>query len=181
MTRTPPSRFVGLLRAVNVGGKNKIKMAELRKAMSESGLDNPQTYIQSGNLLFDSNKTPRQLEAKIAKLILSEFGHDVPVMVRDLSFIRKIVSRNPFQNLDASFLHAMILESKPKPADVNMIADLDFGDDRFQVSSDLIYIYCPNGYSNTKLTNRFFESKLKIASTTRNWRTINKLIAMGSA
>ncbi len=170
--------FAALLRGVNVSGKNKIKMAELREALNNAGLKNVETYIQSGNVIFESAKTSRSLEKIVANAIKQEFGYDVPVMVRDKSFLHGIVKKNPFKNLEVAFLSATILDSPPAKKEVDAIKDLDFGDERFAVKRDVVYLYLPNGSARTKLTNNFLEKKLSTKATSRNWRTIGKLIEM---
>lgn len=171
-------KMVALLRGINVGGHKKIKMAELRSALEQSGLKSVQSYIQSGNLLFESAKQPMTLENQIHKAIESEFGFDVPVMVRPASFFSKVVSGNPFPKQDSQFLCAAVLSESPKKKYIDAIGTSPFGNDQFKIVKDVVYIHCPSGFGRTKLTNGFFEKKLYCQATSRNWKTINKLIEL---
>lgn len=170
--------WIALLRGINVGGKNKIKMAELRAALESAGLADIQTYIQSGNIVFKSSQTAGKLQILVKTTIESGWGYDVPTMVLKANELKKIVANNPFTEGDENFLHATLLQSKPKAAAVKDTQDHDFGIDEFLVDGKCVYIYCPSGYSKTKITNGFFEKRLGVSATTRNWRTVNRLIAM---
>lgn len=168
-------KYIALLRGINVSGKNKIKMAELRELLESAALKNVVTYIQSGNIIFDSAAAPASLEKKIAKQIKSEFGHDVPVLVFARKRLQKILKENPFSKKQIEHIAVTLLSKKPDKKLVTAITALDFGDDEFKVSGDNIFLHCPTGFARTKLTNNFFEKKLKTTATTRNWKTTNKL------
>lgn len=172
------TRLIAVLRGINVGGHRKIKMAELRDRLTARGLRNIQTYIQSGNLVFDSATQPSDLELQLHDWILEDFGHQVPTLVRTAKYLQKVVSNNPFAELDLSKLCVTLLSSKPRKKDLTAIESLDFGDDQFVVQGDVVYLHCPNGYARTKLTNGFFETRLNVSATSRNWKTVNRLIQM---
>ena len=169
---------IALLRGINVGGKNKIKMAELREQLEADTLKNVTTYIQSGNIIFNSTATPASLEKKISRIIKSKFGFDIPVLVFPLKRLQRLVKENPFAKKQIEHVAVTLLNKKPTKQDIAAIKDLDFGNDQFQITGDNIFLHCPNGFSRTKLTNNFFEQKLNVTATTRNWKTINKLIEL---
>lgn len=173
-------KHIALLRGINVGGKNKIKMAELRERLESVALRNVATYIQSGNIIFDSTAASASLEKKITKLIKSDFGYDVPVLVFPRKRLQKIVKENPFAKKQIEHVAVTLLSKKPDKQLITAIEDLNFGIDKFQIAGDNIFLHCPNGFARTKLTNNFFEQKLNTTATTRNWKTVNKLLELSS-
>ncbi len=172
--------YICFLRGINVGGKNPIKMADLKDIFTTLGFKNVQTYIQSGNIVFQAKKTSLlSLEQKISKRIVADFGFEIQVMVKDISEIKEIVKGNPFvenKSLDQSKLHVTFLSEIPDVEQIIKISEGDYGDDEMICIHKSIYLYCPHGYGNTKLTNGFFEKKLKLYATTRNWKTTNHLL-----
>ncbi|HLO79369.1 MAG TPA: DUF1697 domain-containing protein [Chitinophagaceae bacterium] len=174
--------YISILRGINVSGHNMIKMEALRKLYASLGLVDVQSYIQSGNLIFRAKESDnRKLEAKIVKAIKNEFGFDVPVMIIGLDELKKIAMGNPFaddKQRDTKFMHVSFLSGDPgKPAIAN-IDPSQYHPDEFSWKGRSVYLYCPGGYGNTKLNNSFFEKKLKLTATTRNWKTVNELIRM---
>ena len=174
--------YISILRGINVGGKKLIKM-QLLKALYESlGYKNIQTYIQSGNVVFQSSKIkPIACADTISKKINEVFGFDVPVIVLEKESFKTIVQANKFvqdKTKEAAFLHVTFLSEKPKAEDVERITKNDYGEDAFYFDGKAVYLYCPNGYSNCKLTNGFLESKLKTKATTRNWKTVLELLSI---
>jgi uncharacterized protein (DUF1697 family) len=174
--------YISILRGINVSGYKMIKMDALRQSCVALGFENVKTYIQSGNIVFNFRQTDnKKLSSKIAGAIKTTFGFDVPVLVMDIDELRQILKNNPFlkdKSKEFSFLHVTFLSDKPKQEYVNDLINRDFSPDCFHLASRSIYLYCPNGYSNSKLTNTFLESKLKVTATTRNWKTTNELVAI---
>jgi len=169
--------FIALLRGINVSGQKKIKMADLRKLLEQLGLQEVQTYIQSGNIVFRSALSAAALRQKITEAIADQYGFDVPVQVISADQWLEWADQNPYlpeQEEDLKLLHLTVLESDPGP-----LGPFSFETtDQFQQHSRLIYLYCPNGYGRSKLTNNFWERKAKCAATTRNWKTVRKLAEM---
>ncbi|MBK6967466.1 MAG: DUF1697 domain-containing protein [Bacteroidales bacterium] len=174
--------FIALLRGINVSGKNLIKMAELVQALSDSGVSNVRTYIQSGNVVFESGTDiPFIVEKLIQDKIRERFGLEVPVQVLKRSELVYVSNHNPFINdraLPVDKLHLTFLNAIPDPALVSKAGAGSFLPDEFIVSGNAVFVYCPDGYGRTKLTNTFFEKKLKVSATTRNWATVKKLCEM---
>jgi uncharacterized protein (DUF1697 family) len=172
--------YIAILRGINVGGKRMIKMEALKQMFVGMGFQNTLTYIQSGNVIFRAEKSDRNnLEQRIAKAISDSFSLDVPVIVKDMDELTQIVSANPFlsdESKNVDYLHVTFLDKTPAKELIKNITDKNFHPDEFQMINDASYLYCPNGYSNSKLTNAFFESKLKVTATTRNWRTTIELL-----
>jgi uncharacterized protein (DUF1697 family) len=175
------SRHVALLRGINVGGKNMLPMKELATMFAKAGCADVTTYIQSGNVVFCADdKVAAGLGAGIVKQVEVRFGLRVPVVLRTAAEINAVIRGNPFLKAGASeeMLHVCFLADRPGK---DLVAGLDAGrstPDAFAVMGREIYMQLVNGVSGTKLTNAYFDSKLKTASTMRNWRTVLKLAEM---
>jgi uncharacterized protein (DUF1697 family) len=171
--------YIAILRGINVGGNRIIKMEALRLLFTELGFVQNQTYIQSGNVIFKTTiKETKQLAHKIAEAITTKFGFDVPIIVISQNDLKEILNKNPFINApdkDLAHLHVTFLSEKCDLKKYSKIREINFEPDEHALINNNIYLYCPNGYSNSKLTNGFFESKLKVTATTRNWKTCNEL------
>ena len=178
--RQKMTTYISILRGINVSGHRMIKMEALRQLFTDLGFQNIQTYIQSGNIVFQDKKADQQkLEKKIAKAITEKFTFDVPVIVKEVDELKQIIADNPFltdKTKDIAHLHVTFLADNPNQENFNKIKDGQYQADEFYLIDKVIYLYCPNSYSNSKLTNGFLESKLKITATTRNWKTTNELI-----
>lgn len=174
--------YIALLRGINVSGQRMIKMKDLETALEELAFSNVRTYIQSGNILFQCEKSdPSLLAGNIAGKILEHFGFEVPVVIRTFQELEKLSIDNPFLltgNRDVNKLHVTLTDREPDPDEVRKIEKDPFLPDEFFVSGREIYLFCPNGYGRTKLTNTFFEKKLKTIATTRNWKTIQTLLTL---
>jgi uncharacterized protein (DUF1697 family) len=175
------SRHVALLRGINVGGKNMLPMKELAAMFAKAGCADVTTYIQSGNVVFCAeDKVVEGLGAGIAKQVEARFGIRVPVVLRAAAEIDAVLRANPFLKAGASeeTLHVCFLADRPGK---DLVAGLDAGrstPDAFAVVGREIYMQLVNGMARTKLTNAYFDSKLKTVSTMRNWRTVLKLAEM---
>lgn len=169
--------YIALLRGINVSGHNKIKMANLR-AVLEQQLQKVRTYIQSGNIAFESTHSLTKSKEIIGLAIKKEFDLDVPVLVFEQSYFTKVIEQNPFlsiQDIDTKKLYITFLSEKPIPTNVAILQEKYKGDDEFKIQKDVLYLYYKNGAGKTKLTNKFIENHLKVTATSRNWRTTQKL------
>lgn len=175
------NRYIAILRGVNVSGAKTIKMEALRLTFQNLGFADVTTYIQSGNVVFTSGETnTMHLVHKIAAAIQTDFGFAVPVMVLSASELQTIIGNNPLNNgtNDTAFLHVTFLAENPGAFNLSEIEARKQGDEAIVIQGKAVYLYCPHGYGKTKLTNTFLESKLKVAATTRNWRTTCELLRM---
>jgi uncharacterized protein (DUF1697 family) len=169
--------YLSILRGINVSGQKMIKMADLKALYETLGFKNITTYIQSGNVVFES-KTKKNLAALIEQKIKNTFGFDVPVIVLTQREMQAIVEQNPFlkeKNIELDRLYVTFLAETPLAENLTKIATYDYSPEVFVIKEKAAYLYCPKGYGNTKLSNSFFENKLKVKATTRNWNTTNKL------
>ncbi len=171
--------YISLLRGINVSGKNRISMPDLKRLYESLGLVDVVTYIQSGNVVFDTEKSN---QAEIIKLIEAgitrSFGGDVRVILRDKRNIKKILESNPFlnqRNLDPNKLYVTFLCEAATGLGVQNLPLPNNNGDEFMIYDKEVYLFCPNGYGKTKFSNTFFEKKLNITATTRNWKTVNSL------
>jgi uncharacterized protein (DUF1697 family) len=176
------STYVALLRGINVGGHKMIKMDQLREAFEELGYSDVATYVQSGNVVFKApGKVLGDLSKKIQEMLLRQFAMAVPVIVRAAEEIGDVARNNPFlkeSGIDSTRLHVTFLSDTPQKTAVKGLDAIAAGPDRFQCCGQEIYLYCPNGFAETKLSIKAFEKVLSVGATTRNWNTVNKLYAM---
>ena len=176
---------ISILRGINVSGQKKILMADLKELYETLGFTNVVTYIQSGNVLFNSDKkySESELIAQIENAIQEKYDFQVPILVFTIEFLKNIVLNNPFikeKEIDIEKLHVTYLAEIPAKDKLEEIKKFDFSPDRFTIVDKTVYVYCPGGYGNTKLSNSFFESKFKVKATTRNWKTTLKLMEIYS-
>jgi uncharacterized protein (DUF1697 family) len=173
---------VALLRGINVGGKNLLPMKALAEIFEAAGCVDVKTYIQSGNVVFRCAGR-QDVEAAVRAEIAARFGLKVPVVVRSAAEVARCVAGNPFvkAGIDPAWLHVMFLEDEPS---AELIAGLDAGrslPDEFAVNGREVYLHLPNGAAKTKLTNAYFDARLKTVGTQRNWRTVLTLAEMMGA
>ena len=176
-------KYVSLLRGINVSGHRKIKMQELKALFESMGFNDVSTYIQSGNVVFSSRKRNKKAILKsIEQKILTHFGFDVKVMLITADDLKSIIQNHPFVTEDKEEqkkIFVMFLEASPDPLfKSRLIEDVRNWPEKFTIENEIGYLYAVNGYGRTKLSNNFVERKLKLASTTRNWRTVNVLFDM---
>ncbi|MBS1587778.1 MAG: DUF1697 domain-containing protein [Bacteroidetes bacterium] len=173
-------RYVAFLRAVNVGGR-VVKMDELKGLFAMPGIKNISTYIQSGNVVFDSNAEKDTLKTKIENKLLKELGYEVIVFLKSFDDIRDIIKRNPYseRELDGHDLHLSMLSGKPDKEGLAFVQDVIAPLEQIRISGTEAYILVPSkSFGNSKLGKVNLERKLKVSSTTRNWNTMNKILAL---
>lgn len=170
---------IALLRGINVGGQKKVPMTELRNLLSDSGLKNVQTYIQSGNVIFHSSEESKTiLENTIQKAILSHFGFDVPVLVRTETEIQNILNVCPFSEEKKTNGYFTLLHSIPSRDLIDETHLISYPNEEFHITDHCVYFFSSTGYGNAKCNNNFFERKLKVDATTRNYNTLVKLLSL---
>lgn len=174
------NRKIAILRGINVGGKRKILMADLKILCEKLEFKDIETYIQSGNLIFNSKIENPELENIIEKSIKEKFGFDVPTIVRNSNELRTCIDKNPYVDKDADInqLHLTFLKDKPTNENLEKLLTYNYEPDKFKIHEKNVFLFCEGKYHKSKLTNNFFEKKLKVGATTRNWKTILKLIEL---
>ena len=176
--------YIAMLRGVNVSGHNTIKMEVLRGLCQGLGFRNVETYVQSGNIVFQALlENPEAISKRIGETVLRSFGFDTPVLVRTSREIRNVIASNPFlkeKGIDSSKLHVTFLSETAQKGSEKKLETLATNPDRFYPASHEIYLYCPGGYGRTRLSNNAIEKALSVEATTRNWKTTNTLFEMVS-
>jgi len=173
--------FVCFLRGVNMAGHNKVRMNDLSGMFREEGFEDAVTFIQSGNIIFTGPEglSDKTLVTRIESAILKKFGLKIAAMVRKSDELSKILSANPFfgeLDFNPSRSAVVFLHDSPGENEVRKILEVDYPPDKFEISGSEIYIFCPNGFGRTKLYTNFFEAKLKVEGTARNWNTVNAVL-----
>jgi len=171
------TKKIAVLRGINVGGKRKILMKDLKDLCQKMDWKNVKTYIQSGNIIFNHDGDNAKIAQNLQSQILTVFGFIVPVIIIDANKLNTIINKNPFvkNGTSTSCLHYTFLKEKPNTEDIKLIELLNFTPDSFKIIDHSVFIYCAGKYHKSKLTNNFFEKKLNVTTTTRNWKTILKL------
>jgi uncharacterized protein (DUF1697 family) len=176
---------IAMLRGINVGGSKPVKMQRLRASFQELGFKNVSTYLQSGNVVFQApSSSPTSLASRIEQQIQKDFGFDVSVLVRTAGELSQVVTGNPFlkdKGMDTCWLHITFLSQAAPGTAAKSLEPLAATAERFKVSGREIFLFCPNGYGRTKLSNNAIEKKLSVGATTRNWNTVNALLQMAEA
>lgn len=175
----PSSTYLALLRGINLGGKNKIPMKDLAQTFVRVGCGDVRTYIQSGNVVFTADSDAAEaIPAGVTAAIAERFGYQVPVLLRSTDQLREAVRNNPFVASGApeGALHVMFLAGPPEPHRVDTLDRDRSQPDEFAVRGQEVYLWLPNGVAHSRLTNGYFDSKLATTSTSRNWRTVLKLL-----
>jgi len=173
-----------MLRGINASGQKIIKMETLRASFEALTFSRVRTYFQTGNVVFEASKgTVDNLSRKIRERILGDYAFSVPVILRTSAEMKKIVSDNPFlmeREIDHSRLHVTFLAELPEKAALGKLDSLNGDPDQFRIRNREVYLYCPNGYGRSKLSNSAFEKLLSVEATTRNWKTVNMLVEISS-
>lgn len=174
---------IALLRGINVGGKNRLPMKELVALFVDAGCEDVRTYIQSGNVVFRAGESAGgEISSVISASILDRFDYRIPVIVRTARALQEIAQGNPFvaAGAEKDKLHVMFLAEQPDSASVEALDPERSPGDEFAILGCEIYLHCPNGVARSKLTNSYFDSRLSTTSTSRNWRTVQKLLELAA-
>jgi uncharacterized protein (DUF1697 family) len=177
------NKYISMLRGINVSGYNKISMADLKSLYESLDFRNVVTYGLSGNVIFNSPKQDvLKLSYQIQTQLKKSFDLYVPVLLRNTDDLKRIISENPFvkRKEEPTKLHVTFLNTSPIPSDLNKLSAPANESDEFIIKDKEIFVFCPNGYGRTKLNNNFFEKKLSVITTTRNWNTVNALFKLAN-
>jgi uncharacterized protein (DUF1697 family) len=175
--------IIALLRGINVGGHNKLPMKELKAVLAKLGLTHVETYIQSGNVVFQTSRADLSDIAEEIKSAIGKSHGFVPrIMLLRLADLATAVSRNPFPAAEENHktLHFYFLESTPPNPDLAGLDSLKSDSEQFELIGMVFYLHAPDGIGRSKLAEKV-ERALGVAATARNWRTVSKLLEMGTA
>jgi uncharacterized protein (DUF1697 family) len=174
--------YVALLRAVNVGGRGLVSMATLRDLTASLGFEEPQTVLQSGNLVFRARTAKAaSLERMLEGALSTRLGLDTLVVVRDADEWRRIIERNPFPEAartDPSHLLVMPLKRAPIAADVHALQASIKGREVVGFHGAELYLVYPDGIGRSRLTAAAIEKAVGARGTARNWNTVHKLAVL---
>lgn len=170
------SRWIALLRAVNLGARNKVPMAELRRLFEEAGAEDVRTWIQSGNVVFSLSKPDA---ARFEAAIEQKLGVKTVVVLRSSPQMKKLAASHPFGR-DTSNSHVAFFLEKPRAAAMREVAELDIGDNKYELIGSDVALYYPTGVQGATLTTAKLEKLLGIQGTARNWRTVEKLAELAA-
>lgn len=174
--------YIAFLRGINVGGRNKIPMVALRQTLETAGFINVRTYIQSGNVVFESElNSVDEITISINKTIKDTFGFNIPVLVITKEQLELILSESPYNEeaqISANKSYFVLLFERPTKEAVAYLNTLYYDNEQFKVLNICVYLLCLNGYGKAKLHNNTIENKLKVVATARNYRTMQNLLAL---
>ncbi len=167
--------YISLLRGVNVGG-HKILMTQLKELYESLHLVDVKTYIQSGNVIFQSRDNDGyRLKNILEQEIERVFNFQISIIIMTRDELKKVIENNPFSNEDKNKIYITLLSTSFKEISEIEIKNVKDKNEKYYLGKKVIYLFLPQGYGRTKLNNNFFERKLKVAATTRNLKTIKKL------
>lgn len=180
--------YIALLRGINVGGKNRIKMADLKCAFEVMGLSRVQTYIQSGNVLFESGEEKNLLRSRIEYRLEEVFGFPVIVVLRTAAELKEIIRNCPFSKEEVSeaealskveSLYVSLMLEMPSQEGIEPLNACESENDEYRIIGREVYLLFRNSIRNSKLATNL--QKLNVPATVRNWKTLNKLAALADA
>ncbi len=180
------NRYISILRGINVGGHKKILMADLKKLYTNLGFENVVSYIQSGNVIFDSSiNTSDDLKQMIQEIITSNYSFEVPVIIRTVKDLETVIKEDPFIEIDktenGSKLHVAFLSETPEVQALQNLIDFIKESEECVLIDNHLYIWYPNGAGRSKLTTQVIERKLDVQATLRNWKTALKMLELSKS
>lgn len=176
--------YIALLRGINVSGQKLIKMVELKRMFEEMGFGKVPTYIQSGNVLFESEKKADVLRPQIEQRIEAVFGFQVTVAIRTLEEMERIVQHCPFPEkdlLEGEQLYISLLAETPDQKGIDRLLACSSEVDDYRIVGSEVHILLRQSIRKSMFNNNFLERKLGVPATTRNWQTTKKLVELGKA
>ena len=176
------TKYLALLRGINVSGHNMIKMDALKKMLENMGFQNVETYIQSGNVFLESEEeTAASVGFKIKQEIAKVFGYDVPVIMVSKTDLDLCFNNNSFlkeKDCDSKKLYVAFVSKELTPSAINDLKISNFKPDEAAIDTSRIYIKYAIGAGQTNLDQKYIEKKLNVVATIRNWNTVTKLLEL---
>ncbi|MGJ1206047.1 DUF1697 domain-containing protein [Sphingobacterium lactis] len=170
--------YLIFLRGVNVSGKNIIKMADLKEKLSKSYSD-VRTYIQSGNIVLETDETRAALQSSVRRLIKHAFGHDVDVFVFQPRSLEVVLNGNPFSSdLPGNKTFVTFLDGDPRAEHIKAFKEINLAPEEYVLDGRTLYFHLPESMANAKLTTNFIEKKLQVRATGRNLNTLQKMLSL---
>lgn len=166
-------RQIALLRGINVGGNKKVEMARLRAVLEALGQTDVRTYVNSGNAVFGGR---RCTEARLEQALAEEFGFEIPVVLRTRDELAAVVRSNPLRDVAGDPARHLVIFCAAKAE--TPLDPKDFAPERFVVRGREIHLWAPNGIGTSPLAKALTAKPIGGKSTARNWRTVEKLLAL---
>jgi uncharacterized protein (DUF1697 family) len=174
------SKRILLLRGINIGSNRRVAMPKLRQALAAAGMKDVETYVQSGNVVVSSRKSPDNLAREAQRAIADEFGFDVDVVVRTRDELADVVKRNPLGDVadNPKLYQVSFLSEQPDPDVVAELAKFAHESERLVADGRELYAWHPEGVARSKLWGALAGKKLGVTATARNWTTVTTLLQM---
>lgn len=173
--------YLALLRGINLGPRNNIRMADLRELVESLGHKNVRTHILSGNVLFESHRRDtRRLERELEKAINERFGFNIAVLVRTRDELEEIVRKNPLPHAtqEGRRLFLLFLSKNPSRDRIREIDAEAYKPEEFEVADRAIYAWFRQGLQGSRLAGALSDKRLGVTVTNRNWNTVTKLLEL---
>lgn len=176
------SKYIALLRGINVGGHKKIKMADLRYILSQEGYMDVQTYIQSGNIIFSSTESEiATIAEKMERIIEKHYGFHVPTHIITHQYLISVLHQNPYKKDDRKerkLMNFAFMYTQPITENIAKLTCYSYPNEEIILANQMIYCYYGAGAAKAKFTGNFMEKKLNVTLSSRNYNTVLKLIEM---
>jgi uncharacterized protein (DUF1697 family) len=170
---------IALLRGINVGGHKKILMTDLKSLFESLGFKEVVTYIQSGNVVFSSSHED-DVSVRISEGIRKKYGWDVPVLIKTASEIESILSNCPFSEEKKMKSYFTLFSEVPSDNSIEDVSQLSYPNEEFVITPMCLYFFCAMGYGRIKMNMNLIEKKLNVKATSRNYRTMVKLLELAT-
>ncbi|MEL7270366.1 MAG: DUF1697 domain-containing protein [Bacteroidota bacterium] len=171
--------YIILLKGVNVGGNDRIKMAEFREHLLKKGFKNVKTYIQSGNIVLSHDSFIDEVKKEVVEVLSQDYGYNVSVLVFTLQQFEDILAKCPYDVPENDKkVYFSFLEEVPDTKLLEEFQSISFPDELFELGEQCIYLLFQSGYSKANMTNTFIIKKLKVAASTRNLKTVKKIFEL---
>lgn len=171
--------YIILLKGVNVGGNNRIKMAEFREKLQKKGFKNVKTYIQSGNIVLSYDSSIDEVKTRVVDVLTQDYGYTVSVLVFTLQQFEDILAKCPYDAPENDKkVYFSFLEKIPEANLLKEFESISFPDELFQMGEHCVYLLFQSGYSKANMSNTFIIKKLKVAASTRNLKTVKKILEL---
>jgi uncharacterized protein (DUF1697 family) len=174
------ARLIVLLRGVNLVTRNRVAMPVLREALGEAGFEDVRTYVQSGNVVLATKRTPVRVAREVAEVIAERFGLDIAVIVRTRAELAEVIDRNPLGSVvtDPKRCQVTFLGGKPNPEALGKLEAAASGGEVVELVGHEVYTWHPSGMGQSKLARLLSGKALGVAATSRNWATVTALLAL---
>jgi|TARA_R100000479_G_scaffold28896_2_gene11455 uncharacterized protein (DUF1697 family) len=173
-------KHIALLRGINVGGHKKFTKAQQLEVLSSLGYENTNVYLHTGNWFFETSENKEEITQNISKAIQIKFGWELPILVLTPSEIEKIFQNCPFSEEKKVKSYFILLSEKPNENLIKEVSFIQYPNEEIIITANCIYFYASKGYGRTKFNMNTFEKKLNVRATSRNYRTMTKLLELST-